>query len=320
VRTLAVIVAGLPGGESAGRAASLRGFLLSRGLAPDRSCVFHIGEIPEPELLAMAPPGKTALVKINPGDLGAAAAFLAAMAPDLAITAAGAAGRELAGRLAARLSGSAALGVEDLDLSGERPKILKRAYGHNLAACAFLSRPPWCLSLAHDLPKGPPRPPSKRSGADRFDLSGVTPVKACLSPVPKGEGLAGAERLLVGGAGLGGLDGVELMAAVAEALGAKWGVSRSAALSGWAPMERLVGASGSAAAPPWGLALGGSGAAALYAGIAKAGLVASVNTDQNAPIAARSDLFAAAEAKAVLAEMARILKERAGEKPEPGAA
>ena len=84
-------------------------------------------------------------------------------------------------------------------------------------------------------------------------------------------------------------------------------MTRPAALSCWAPLEKLIGASGAMAAPKWCLVLGASGAAAFFAGIAKASLVASVNIDPAAPIANRSDLAATGDAKAVLGELAGLL-------------
>lgn len=128
-----------------------------------------------------------------------------------------------------------------------------------------------------------------------------------LAPFESSGDLAEAEALVIGGAGLGGPDGIKLMASVAEALGAKWGVTRPAALSAWAPLSKLVGVSGAMTSPKWCLVLGASGAAAFYAGIAKAGLIASVNTAPEAPVVTRSDLLAVADAKDVLTEMAKLL-------------
>ena len=128
-----------------------------------------------------------------------------------------------------------------------------------------------------------------------------------LAPFESSGDLAEAEALVIGGAGLGGPDGIKLMASVAEALGAKWGVTRPAALSAWAPLSKLVGVSGAMTSPKWCLVLGASGAAAVSAGIAKAGIIASVTTAPEAPVVTRSDLLAVADAKDVLTEMAKLL-------------
>ncbi|MDR1545337.1 MAG: FAD-binding protein [Deltaproteobacteria bacterium] len=131
------------------------------------------------------------------------------------------------------------------------------------------------------------------------------------TPAQTGAVLAEAKTLVVAGRGLDDQAGIELAAATARALGADWGVSRPAAMSAWAPLDRLVGVSGTVVAPRWCLAVGLSGAAALHAGIRKAGFLAAVNSDPKAPIVGLSDLAVIGDAKPILQELLKAAAEAA---------
>ena len=93
-------------------------------------------------------------------------------------------------------------------------------------------------------------------------------------------------------------------------MGADFGVSRPVAMNAWAPMDRLMGVSGTRAAPALCIVAGASGAPALYWGIEKAGLIVAVNPDERAPIVANSDAALLDDAVAVLEELAEIVAGR----------
>jgi len=67
------------------------------------------------------------------------------------------------------------------------------------------------------------------------------------------------------------------------------GISRPVALSGIAPMEKLIGVSGTITSPSLCIALGVSGAPAFFAGIEKSEIILAVNTDEKAPIFKQCD-------------------------------
>jgi electron transfer flavoprotein alpha subunit len=93
------------------------------------------------------------------------------------------------------------------------------------------------------------------------------------------------ESILVSvGRGIGEADNIELVEALAAALGGAVSSSRPIADAGWLPRTRQVGKSGLRVKPKLYLALGISGAPEHLEGMRDAELIVAVNTDPRAPI------------------------------------
>ncbi|GAC1662786.1 MAG: electron transfer flavoprotein subunit alpha/FixB family protein [Candidatus Limnocylindrales bacterium] len=93
------------------------------------------------------------------------------------------------------------------------------------------------------------------------------------------------EAILVSvGRGIGEQDNIELVEALATALGGAVSSSRPIADAGWLPRTRQVGKSGLKVKPRVYLALGISGAPEHLEGMRGAELIIAVNSDQRAPI------------------------------------
>ena len=93
------------------------------------------------------------------------------------------------------------------------------------------------------------------------------------------------EGILVSvGRGIGEQDNIELVEALAAALGGAVSSSRPIADAGWLPRTRQVGKSGQRVKPKLYLALGISGAPEHLEGMRDAELIVAVNTDPRAPI------------------------------------
>jgi electron transfer flavoprotein alpha subunit len=93
------------------------------------------------------------------------------------------------------------------------------------------------------------------------------------------------EAVLVSvGRGIGEQDNIELVEALAAAVGGAVSSSRPIADSGWLPRTRQVGKSGLKVKPKVYLALGISGAPEHLEGMRGAELIIAVNTDPRAPI------------------------------------
>ena len=92
-------------------------------------------------------------------------------------------------------------------------------------------------------------------------------------PVPRGRGVrsAGAAR---------GWSGSQRRPRL---MGATFGVSRPVAMNAWAPMDRLIGVSGTRAAPELCIVVGASGAPAFYWGIEKAAFIVAIDTGRARP-------------------------------------
>ena len=90
-------------------------------------------------------------------------------------------------------------------------------------------------------------------------------------------------------------------------MGAAFGVTRPVAMNAWAPMDRLVGVSGTRAAPELCIVVGASGAPAFYWGIEKAALIVALELDEHAPIVRNADAAVVDDGLAVIEEVAEIV-------------
>jgi electron transfer flavoprotein alpha subunit len=127
---------------------------------------------------------------------------------------------------------------------------------------------------------------------------------------PSAGDLVDSRFLVVAGSGAGSREGVERIAAAAARMGAAFGATRPVVMNGWAPMDRLVGVSGSRAAPSVCLVVGASGAPALHWGIERARFLAAVNLDEHAPIVENADAALVDDGVTVMEELARIVEAR----------
>ena len=78
-------------------------------------------------------------------------------------------------------------------------------------------------------------------------------------------------------------------------------------MNGWAPMDRLMGVSGTRAAPAVCIVAGASGAPALHWGIEKAGFIVAINPDEQAPIIRNADAALLDDGVATIEELAHIV-------------
>jgi electron transfer flavoprotein alpha subunit len=128
-----------------------------------------------------------------------------------------------------------------------------------------------------------------------------------LPPDPATVDLAEADRIVAGGAGLGGPAAFALLAAVGHRLGAALGATRVATDVGWAAGERQIGTTGVTVRPALYLAFGISGAVQHVTGLGAPDHVISVNTDPSCPMMALADLAVVSDAPAVVEALAARL-------------
>lgn len=96
--------------------------------------------------------------------------------------------------------------------------------------------------------------------------------------------LAYADVVVSGGLGLQSGENLQLVRALANALGGEWGCSRPCVQKGWAPADRQIGQTGKTIRPKLYIACGVSGAIQHRVGVEAADLIVAINTDKNAPI------------------------------------
>lgn len=128
----------------------------------------------------------------------------------------------------------------------------------------------------------------------------ITPIKVCHQP-PQGKPLETAEIVVAGGWGVGSKQGWNMIQQLADVLGAAVGCTRPAVDEGWAPGEHvMIGTSGKIIKPKVYIAIGISGTTHHICGIKDAGVIISINTDQNAPIFEVSDLKITSDYKKIV--------------------
>jgi electron transfer flavoprotein alpha subunit len=220
-------------------------------------------------------------------------------------------GSELAVRWAWRCKGSSLTNARRIENSAGRLVAERAAYAGHVSASFVLRHAPFCISVARGCVEN--RPVEKKDGIavtvyDALDLkSGRRVEEMQWLPETHERDLENARFLVVGGRGLESKKRAEKLKAVAEAMGAEFGVSRPVAMNAWMPMDRLVGVSGAITKPEVCIAAGVSGAAAFYAGIQKSKIIVAVNTDGRAPIVKASDLAVIDDYGPVMAALAEII-------------
>jgi len=213
--------------------------------------------------------------------------------PEIVLISATPQGRDLAPRLAARLSAGLTADCTGLDIAeNERLLVQTRpAFGGNLMAT---------IVCRHARPQMATVRPGvmKALEADRARTGGVVRVPVHLDErgivakiieVVQQEGesqvsLQDAEIIVSGGRGLGKPENFALVRELAEALGAAVGASRAAVDAGWIPAYHQVGQTGRTVQPKLYIACGISGAVQHLAGMSSSDCIIAINKDPAAPI------------------------------------
>jgi electron transfer flavoprotein alpha subunit len=128
-----------------------------------------------------------------------------------------------------------------------------------------------------------------------------------LPPDPGTVDLTEAERIVSGGLGVGGPDGMGQLQQLADALHATLGGTRVAADRGWLTPDRFIGTTGKIVAPKLHIAFGVSGAGQHVAGIGGSEVVVAVNTDRTAPMLKLADLGVVGDLHEILPILLRKL-------------
>jgi len=204
-------------------------------------------------------------------------------------------GKDLAARLSARLGvGMAqdctAFSIEDGNLVAIRPIYAGKAY----AKVTFNESWPQ-MATARPNVMAMNEPDTSRS-AEVVDASfslDDSLLKTKVADVAKDESgkvdLTEAEKIVSGGRGMKGPEHYEILEALADAIGASVGASRSAVDAGWRPHTDQVGQTGKVVSPNLYIACGISGAIQHLAGMSTSKVIVAINKDPDAPIFQRAD-------------------------------
>jgi len=237
--------------------------------------------------------------------------------PEIVLWGATSMGREIASRVAARLTTGLTAHCIDLcieEVSGQRQLVGTVAgWGGNIALKIICPhrRPQMATVKSGIFPLPEPR---KRSGE-------VIPVKVedgsshlnIVEVVEQEEvtSLEQAEVVVVGGWGLSSLGGFQAVDELAQILKGSVAGTRPALDAGWIPAERMIGQSGKTVAPRLLVTLGVSGAAQFATGVLSSKFILAVDKNPDAPIFEMADIGIVGDLKDVfplLAEKLRAIK------------
>ena len=123
--------------------------------------------------------------------------------------------------------------------------------------------------------------------------------------------LEDAKVVVVGGRGVGGPEGFELVGELAELLGGVVAATRASVDSGWIPYARQIGQTGKTVKPRLYLGLGVSGAMQHRVGMQGSETIVIVNRDPDAPIREVADLMVIGDLFAVGPALVAELRARA---------
>jgi len=215
--------------------------------------------------------------------------------PDILLLGASAQGKDLAGRLSARLGVGLAqdctfFAMEDGRLTAIRPIYAGKVY----AKVTFSDNRPQMATARPNVMamNEPDKSRSAQIGDAAFTLDD-TVIKTKVVDVMKDKSsrvdLTEAVKIVSGGRGMKGPEGYGILEELADLIGATVGASRSAVDAGWRPHSDQVGQTGKVVSPNLYIACGISGAIQHMAGMATSKLIVAINKDPDAPIFQKAD-------------------------------
>jgi electron transfer flavoprotein alpha subunit len=219
----------------------------------------------------------------------AAAALIAAQAPQVVMLAHTYQTRDFVPTLAARLDRALVTDVIAIRQADGQPAFARPMFQGKL--------------VADVVPQGPaPHLVTVQIGAFRADAvqKGQAPVTAAAATVDasavrqkpdapfqetkQAVDLSQADRIVAVGRGIKSQENVAIAEQLAQAFGAELAASRPICDNGWLPMERQIGSSGQTVAPKLYVALGISGAIQHLVGMKGSRTIVAINKDAEAPV------------------------------------
>ena len=208
--------------------------------------------------------------------------------PAVIIMGASAQGKDLAGRLAAKLDAGVAMDCTSIKLDGGSLTYTRPIFGGKIVAdveiegdLQIVAIRPNVMDIAEASKDSAIEKPAVQIGEVKTSV-----VETKMETGDKVE-LTEADIIVSGGRGTGG--DYAAIEELADTLGAAVGASRSAVDEGWRPHSDQVGQTGKTVSPTLYVACGISGAIQHLAGMSTSKYIVAINKDEEAPIFSKAD-------------------------------
>jgi len=212
--------------------------------------------------------------------------------PEILLAGATAMGRSFIPRVASIIYTGLTADCTGLDIDPESKLLLQTrpTFGGNVMATIMCQarRPQMSTVRPHVFKKAAPDAARQgeiiRVNFDKEAITSKTRLLDFVEDLTERVKLDDAEIIVSGGRGLGKADNFQVVAELAEVLGAALGSSRPPVDDGWIPYSHQVGQTGKTICPKLYIACGISGAVQHLAGMQTADIIVAINEDPNAPI------------------------------------
>jgi electron transfer flavoprotein alpha subunit len=240
----------------------------------------------------------------------ALAPVIDAESPDLVLLGHTPNGWDLAPLLAARYGAPAATGCSKIVLENGSGKFTRKAFnGKFVHEIEIGGRP-----LVATVEKGAASPvEGAGAGTIRTLPAADGGARARHVEIKKAEAsgldLSQASIIVSAGRGIGAPEKLEIVRALAEALGGQLGASRAVTDAGWLPHEHQIGSSGVTVSPKLYVACGISGAIQHVVGMKGSAYIVAINKDADAPIFGVADVGVVGDLFEIVPALTTAVKE-----------
>jgi electron transfer flavoprotein alpha subunit len=240
------------------------------------------------------------------------AALAESAAPAAVLLAANADGKEIAGRLAARIGSGLLVDVVDVQAG---PKAVHSIFGGAFTVEAQANGDTPVITVRAGAIEAEPAD----GAGEQVAVEVPEPAENAAKVTSRQPAVAGdrpelteATVVVSGGRGVGSAENFSVVEELADSLGAAVGASRAAVDSGYYPGQFQVGQTGKTVSPQLYIALGISGAIQHRAGMQTSKTIIAVNKDEEAPIFEIADYGVVGDLFKVAPQLTEAVKARKG--------